>query len=299
MLVSIIILYWNDGIENCNAAIHSAQMQDYLYKEIIFVDNGSQDGVINIVRQKYPDLLIVETGENLGCPGGRNAGAVAAKGDLVFFLETDGVWASNDVVSGAVKLFSDNQTIGALYTRVEGYLTNSVDSPVDHTITADVENGIYLSSSFRGGASVLRRDLFNLIGMFPADFFRQYEERYVSLYIYELGYDVVYWPEKVLRHKGSDYPGKSDTVVKYNCINELKTILRIYPHVVFIPFFIVKTFLWSFRLLSKRHFLVFKQCFFELLREINVNNKHSRINLKTVIKVNRIRYGRINIASYN
>lgn len=294
--VSIIILYWNDGIENCREAIHSAQMQDYLNKEIIVVDNGSQDGTIDIVRLEFPALLIVETGKNLGCPGGRNAGVAVATGDFVFFLETDGVWATNDTVSGAVTIFSDNPAIGALYFKVEGYLTKHADPPVDYTITADVDKGIYLSSSFRGGASVVRRDLFKIIGMFPADFFRQYEERYVSLCIYEQGYNVVYWPEKVLRHKGSDYPGKSNSVVKYNFVNELKTILRIYPSSVFIIFFMAKFLLWSLRLLKMGRFDVFKDCIQIILSENYFNNKHSRIKLKTLVRVNKVRYGCINVA---
>ena len=103
-----------------------------------------------------------------------------------------------------VSIFNKYSKIGALYIRVDGYLSGKTDPPLDKAISKTTQNGLYLSSSFRGGASAIRKKLFNTIGQFPANFFRQYEERYVFLLIYQNGFKVAYWPERVLLHKDSE-----------------------------------------------------------------------------------------------
>jgi len=224
--VSIIILNWNGGAEDCLEAVESALAQDHPHTEIIFVDNGSTDGSAEAVREKHPGLVYVDTGENLGCPEGRNRGAEHAKGDLLFFLENDGVWPSTQVVSRAVEFFDTHADVGALYTQVTGFETRTIDRPLDNGASPDRPG---LASSFRGGASVVRRNLFESCGGFPGEFFRQAEERYLALRIYDAGAKVVYWPVESMAHKGSDYAGKSQQVSIYALRNTLLTVDRLYP----------------------------------------------------------------------
>jgi len=229
MKVSIIILNWNGGEIDCIEAIESAMAQSYANKELIFVDNGSSDGSGLVVQKRYPELTYISLEKNIGCPSGRNVGAQQAKGDLLFFLENDGVWDDPELISDAVNLFAKHQKLGAVYTRVEGYETGSVDAPLDPLPSKDTGSGLYLSSSFRGGASIIRTALFAECSGFPSDFFRQCEERFLSLLIYDRGYKVAYWPVYSLRHKGSDYVGKAAAVSSFNVENNLKTIFRLYP----------------------------------------------------------------------
>jgi len=229
MKASILILNWNGGAHSCLESIASALMQNYPQKEIIFVDNGSTDGSLEAVKLNHPDITIVSLPKNIGCPAGRNKGAEYTTGDIIFFLENDGAWIENDVVSEAIKLFDKDPQLGAIYTRVEGYLTRKVDRPIDGYPGESAQSGLYLSSSFRGGASAIRRKLYLELGGFPNDFFRQMEESFLSLLIFDAGYTVAYWPKRVMLHKGSDYPGKSAEVSRYKFENSMKTILRLYP----------------------------------------------------------------------
>jgi GT2 family glycosyltransferase len=240
MKVSVVILNWNGGADNCLECVESALAQDYFDKEIIFVDNASSDGSYDAVRSRYPDLIYIQTGSNLGCPAGRNVGAKAASGELIFFLENDGVWPQADLISKVVSLFSENPRIGAIYTSVEGYQSGIKDAPVDRAKIPLDSDHLYLSSTFRGGASVVRSDIFSRIGMFPDDFFRQHEEILVSLLMYDAGFDVVYYPSLRMRHKGSDYSGKSESVISYNIINDLKIVARSYPKIIWRFIFIIK-----------------------------------------------------------
>jgi len=299
MKVSIVILNWNGGAQNCLDAVTSALEQDYQNKEVLFVDNASSDGSLEAVKSTWPDLKYIETGINLGCPEGRNVGASEATGELLLFLENDGVWGSNDVVSGIVEKFLENSTLGALYTRVEGYQSREPDPPLDKTVGINESEGLYLSSSFRGGASAIRRELFNAVGQFPSDFVRQYEERYVSLLIYQMDYQVAYWPEKVLLHKGSDYQGKSSAVIKYNCINELKTIRRVYPLFLWPLYFLLKTMLWGFRLFKNKQANLFFEAMALVWTNADFYSPIGRISFKTLCKTQSIRYGKIKLSLEN
>lgn len=57
--------------------------------EVIVVDNGSTDGSAAFVRAHFPEVRLVELGENLGFGGGSNAGFRAARHDIVVLLNSD------------------------------------------------------------------------------------------------------------------------------------------------------------------------------------------------------------------
>ena len=58
-------------------------------EELIIVDNGSADGTLDAVREIAPRAIVLERGRNEGFAAGANAGARAATGDLLVFLNPD------------------------------------------------------------------------------------------------------------------------------------------------------------------------------------------------------------------
>ncbi|HVO69262.1 MAG TPA: glycosyltransferase family 2 protein [Aggregatilineaceae bacterium] len=59
--------------------------------EIIVVDNASQDGSADIIRERFPSVRLIESGANLWFAGGNNLGIRAAQGDYVYVLNPDTV----------------------------------------------------------------------------------------------------------------------------------------------------------------------------------------------------------------
>ena len=57
--------------------------------ELVVVDNASADGTLDAVREIAPGATVVETGRNAGFAAAANAGARAASGDLLVFLNPD------------------------------------------------------------------------------------------------------------------------------------------------------------------------------------------------------------------
>lgn len=67
---------------------------DYLtgFLTVIVVDNGSTDDSVIRIRTEYPEVMLIETGANLGYAGGNNVGArhvLELGAALLFILNND------------------------------------------------------------------------------------------------------------------------------------------------------------------------------------------------------------------
>jgi GT2 family glycosyltransferase len=90
MDLSIVIVSFNAraDLERCLQALHDAPAR--CSHEIIVVDNASADGSAAAAR-RWPDVLVIETGENLGFAAGSNVGIRAGAGMNVLLLNSDTV----------------------------------------------------------------------------------------------------------------------------------------------------------------------------------------------------------------
>ena len=133
MDVSIIIVNYNtkDLLKDCLDSIYQhTQEIDF---EVIVSDNGSVDGSIEMLKQDFPQVVLIENNANLGFGAANNRGLAVAKGKYIFYLNSDTVLLNN-----AVKMFFDywetspeKDTIGALGCNLldgEGKLTHSFES---------------------------------------------------------------------------------------------------------------------------------------------------------------------------
>ncbi len=87
---SIVIPNWNgrDLLEKYLPSV-IAGLEDHPGSEIIVVDNGSDDGSAELVRERFPQVTVLALPRNLGFGGGSNAGFRAANNDIVVLLNSD------------------------------------------------------------------------------------------------------------------------------------------------------------------------------------------------------------------
>lgn len=100
--VSVIIVNYNtrELLFNCLQSIYN-NTKDVSF-EIIVSDNGSTDKSIEMVKENYPKVILIENNANLGFGAANNRGLNFAKGKYVFYLNSDTLLHNN-----AIKLFFD------------------------------------------------------------------------------------------------------------------------------------------------------------------------------------------------
>jgi GT2 family glycosyltransferase len=84
--VSAIVVTWNalPWLERCLASVAEA-------REVVVVDNGSTDGTVELVRERFPHARLLER-PNRGYGAGMNAGMEVASGRWFLILNAD-AWA--------------------------------------------------------------------------------------------------------------------------------------------------------------------------------------------------------------
>jgi glycosyltransferase involved in cell wall biosynthesis len=85
-------------------AINSVLAQNFPEFEHIIVDGGSTDGTLDVLK-KYPHLLAISEPDQ-GMYDALNKGLVMATGDIIGFLNSDDVYASN-IFENVVQQFQD------------------------------------------------------------------------------------------------------------------------------------------------------------------------------------------------
>lgn len=130
MDVSVIIVNYNtlDLTRNCLKSIYE-QTKDINF-EVIVSDNGSVDGSIEMIRQDFPQVVLIENNANLGFGAANNRGLKIARGKYIFYLNSDTILLNN-----AIKIFYDywegsenKDSIGALGTNLMDKELNVIHS---------------------------------------------------------------------------------------------------------------------------------------------------------------------------
>ncbi|HPJ71728.1 MAG TPA: glycosyltransferase [bacterium] len=68
-------------------ALTSVFTQHYRPIEVVVVDNDSGDGSGEMVREKWPEVRLIELHRNIGCQPGRNIAMKNCRGEFIFNLD--------------------------------------------------------------------------------------------------------------------------------------------------------------------------------------------------------------------
>ena len=108
MQLSVIILNYNVRyfLEQCVLSVQKAL--ENIDSEIIVVDNNSSDDSCEMMKQRFPNVKLIENKENSGFPKGNNIGVAIAQGEYICILNPDTVVAEDTFIK--VLAFAEKQT---------------------------------------------------------------------------------------------------------------------------------------------------------------------------------------------
>jgi GT2 family glycosyltransferase len=232
--VAVVVPNW-DGEEHLPACLDSlaAQTLDHL---AVVVDNGSTDGSVPLVLERYPAVRLVRLRRNRGFAGGVNAGieaALEAGCELVALLNNDAVadprWLEHLVaeadahpqagIVGAKVLTWDGAFLDSTGDRygVWGLPTpRGRGEPDDGRY--DDERDLLAAS---GGASLYRAELLHAVGGFDEAFFAYYEDVDLSLRAQLAGWSVRYAPAARVRHRISGTSSRVPDFARFHVLRNL------------------------------------------------------------------------------
>jgi N-acetylglucosaminyl-diphospho-decaprenol L-rhamnosyltransferase len=96
-------------------------------EETVVVDNGSGDGTVDVVRELFPDVHVIEQ-ENLGLAAGWNAGMAVVSGRYFLILNAD-AWMTEGSLARLVRHADDHPeaaVVGPRLLNTDGTLQRSV-----------------------------------------------------------------------------------------------------------------------------------------------------------------------------
>lgn len=232
---SIVIPNWNgrDLLEKYIPSILVA-IGDNPRNEIIVVDNGSEDGSAEFLRERFPQVRVLALDRNYGFGGGSNRGFAAAKNDIVVLLNSDmrvapdflapllAAFHDETVFSVSCQIFfSDPSKVREETGLTQGWWENG-GLRVRHRID-DLVTDAFPCFYGGGGSCAYDRRKFQELGTLD-ELLRPFylEDTDLGFMAWKRGWKVLYQPRSVVWHEHRGTIGKKfsreyiQTVVKKN-----------------------------------------------------------------------------------
>lgn len=232
-LAAIIVLTWNQRQLTLDCLASLAQLTYPAERlMLIVVDNGSADGTAQAIREHYPDVVVLENGDNLGFAEGNNVGiryAMDQGVDYVMLLNNDTV-VDPAMLTELLNVAESDLEIGIVGPKMLYFDPPDVIWSAGNKIDWDHGGLIRLQAEERdtgvdetplevdyvtGCGVCLRRAVIEKIGMLDARFFIYYEESDWCLRAHQAGWRVLYVPQARLWHKVSAAMGTASPATDY------------------------------------------------------------------------------------
>ncbi len=214
--VAVVILNWKRP-DLTAACLASLRRSDYSEWFAIVVDNGSGDDSIALIRERFPDALVVDNGVNLGFAAGNNPGiaqAIRSGADYVLLLNDD-TEVAPEMLRILVEEAESDPRIGIVGPKILYYQPANViwsaggavsKLGVPGHLRADEADDDANGTSFRtdyvtGCAMLVRRSVIERVGGFDERFFMYFEETEWCARARRAGYEVRCAPSARMWHK--------------------------------------------------------------------------------------------------
>lgn len=250
MDLSIVIVTTNAirHIDGCLSSIYQTTPLPEI--EVVVSDNGSTDGTVELVKEKYPQVLLVQNGRNLGFGPANNRGLSQSKGRYILFLNDDTIVRSG-ALSKMIEFMDANPDVGVLGAKLlnpDGTLQRSITR--DPSIWMDMlrallprrleintpatrklvqryahvfgtkqlgrfsdHNRTIDVDCVMGACLLTRRSILERVGSFDENIFFWCEENDLCYRIRQAKWRIVYYPDAEIVHFGGSTVGRPDNVV--------------------------------------------------------------------------------------
>ncbi|HEX7041636.1 MAG TPA: glycosyltransferase family 2 protein [Patescibacteria group bacterium] len=254
MKISIVILHFGDisVTQKCVRSLKNFETEKF---SLIIVNNTTSI----LSKKDFPglsDVVVINNEKNLGFAGGVNKGirySLYKKMDSVMLLNND--TKINKSVLKVLAPMLDDKNIGIVAPRIsfekDGKKTSDlgghITMPFGKTYHTEIsDKNVEISSKIdyvSGCCMLIKRKVFEKIGLFDDRFFLYYEDVDFCLRAKKAGFGIKVYPQVVIQHELSKSAGKMSKLSIYNQIKSAALFGKKYfkgskriPNVLFVFF---------------------------------------------------------------
>jgi GT2 family glycosyltransferase/lipopolysaccharide/colanic/teichoic acid biosynthesis glycosyltransferase len=229
MTLSVVIVSYNvrEFVSQCLLSLLRSRFDESL--EIILVDNNSSDNTVATVRERYPDVIVIENAKNRGFAAAVNQGVAASSGQFILLLNPDTIVEENTlhVLTGYLRANPDVGCVGPKILNSDGSLQQackrSFPSPWvaltrllglsrlfpgsrlfgRYNLTYLDPDKTHRVEALSGSCMCIPRSVWDTVGTMDDEFFLFGEDLDYCYRIHRSGFQVVYLPEThIIHYKG-------------------------------------------------------------------------------------------------
>jgi len=291
--VSIIILNWN-GKKDTLECLNSVTKINYKKLSIIIADNGSTDDSVLEIRNRYPNLTMVENGANLGFAEGNNHAisyALNHGADAVVILNNDTIVHKN-LIQSFIDAYQSLDRVGILgatcfyYDNPEVIWTCGANFDNDSLHFNYLHQGLKASDTpeekltpvdyIVGCVMFVPKEVINSAGLMDKTYFLNFEEFDWCNKIRESGYTNYTVKDAMIWHKiSSSFGGKNSPLKNYFLTRNFFLWIKRY-HPELLPKLFIKSMLELNPPLTidinDKH--IFKSIFWSVIKWPSICKKH-------------------------
>ncbi len=243
--LSIIIVSYNvkEFLQNLLQSINKSAGK--LNVEVIVVDNASEDGTIESIAERFPEVKIIANETNVGFGKANNQAMKIAKGKYFLLINPDTI-VREDTFTKMINFFESTPEAGMAgckvlnpdgtlqlpcrrsfpgpwvsFTKISGLSKVFPKSKLfaKYNLTYLDENKTYTVDAISGSFMFLRREVYEKTAGFDEQFFMYGEDLDFCYRVKESGYKIYYYPETEIIH----YKGES---TKRSSIDETRVFYK-------------------------------------------------------------------------
>ena len=246
--LSIIIVNYNvkEFLQNLLHSISKAS--EGLSYEVIVVDNASDDGSVELLKEKFADVKLISNKKNLGFSKANNQGLTLAHGKYFLLLNPDTL-LREDTLQKMIEFFESKADAGMAgckilnpdgtlqlacrrsfpgpwtsFCKVTGLSSIFPKSKIfaRYNLTYLDENQTYEVDAISGSFMMLRKEVYEKVGGLDEQFFMYGEDLDLCYRIQKVGYKVYYVHNtQIIHYKGESTKRSSfdETKIFYDAMN--------------------------------------------------------------------------------
>jgi GT2 family glycosyltransferase/glycosyltransferase involved in cell wall biosynthesis len=185
--------------------------------ELIVVDNGSKDGSVELVRERFPEVRIVSLERNEGFAGGIARGIAESRGEWIAVFNND-TTVEPDALALMLEAGRLDERVGSVAAQMRfadrravlnsaglelDRLGIAADRLVGDPVSGHPEREPYEVFGATGGAAIFRRAMLDQVGGFDETFFAFFEDADLAWRAQAHGWRALYAPRAVVYHHHS------------------------------------------------------------------------------------------------